>query len=666
MPHEVTPFCTMMTVGAQRAIVTIRRVSLFPIDHLAGVSGCEREADWIADALVEQAPRRIVRSTYGPGQLPRDLRKYFERALGRDLSDVTLHTGPRAQRIASALGARACALGRDVFFGAGEYRPGAAEGLRLLAHEIVHIIQQGASRRARRGAFDVRWRSPRIVQCKMSAAEVVKLICPPGSEAHSVPSTRRIGTAYGKWLGLMYMLERHPAPYGLVDFGVFWKSRGWFGGTVFDLHKYDPGVAAAFLSRPDFTRSGLQRTDILDAQRDEVYEIKPRRSAAEGPPQLAGYLTALTQMAGTTSPALGPVRPRAWKAGTWDPSRYPMVVPGKRGELCMLHAWNDPNTPGLIVYDIICCAIPGGRPAEQPAHATATKLKGVVNELKRLRPELEAVLEDFIPVAPTGSTYVFLVPPRVFETFVIGPWEKEQNRKFEQMYGTRLGPVHQKFLLELFVLSSVLPTAALTDAAFVMSGFMGADQVAKMWGFKLLAGLAATPVVLGLCLLAPEAAVGAGVVQVASVAEGTVAVTAGAAVATEVAVASSIPAAASPFLAGNIIVTEALAAQATAVMGGEAILAGAAGASPWIIGGAGVSEGVATALGLTAVIAVAGVSGTAEAGTPAPAEIVGADGLYLAPIELVVPKRGEIVLGAEVKYSGERYFIIGIAKAEEP
>ena len=33
-------------------------------------------------------------------------------------------------------------MGRDVVFGAGEYRPGAEDGKRLLAHELAHTIQQ--------------------------------------------------------------------------------------------------------------------------------------------------------------------------------------------------------------------------------------------------------------------------------------------------------------------------------------------------------------------------------------------------------------------------------------------------------------------------------------------------------------------------------------------
>ena len=63
-----------------------------------------------------------------------------------DLGGVRVHTDGRAAQAASALGARAFTVGTDVFFGAGHYAPGTAEGDRLLGHELAHAAQQrGAS-----------------------------------------------------------------------------------------------------------------------------------------------------------------------------------------------------------------------------------------------------------------------------------------------------------------------------------------------------------------------------------------------------------------------------------------------------------------------------------------------------------------------------------------
>ena len=75
----------------------------------------------------------------------------MEQGIGRDLSGVRLHTSPRAASAASAINARAFTVGHDVFFGQGAYQPQTSTGQRLLAHELVHTVQQsGGSAQAQR------------------------------------------------------------------------------------------------------------------------------------------------------------------------------------------------------------------------------------------------------------------------------------------------------------------------------------------------------------------------------------------------------------------------------------------------------------------------------------------------------------------------------------
>jgi len=82
-------------------------------------------------------------SSQGGGQsLPRSERSFFESRLGVPLGAVRVHTGPQAAAWSEQLGARAFTLGRDVYFGAGEYQPGSATGRHLLAHELTHVLQQ--------------------------------------------------------------------------------------------------------------------------------------------------------------------------------------------------------------------------------------------------------------------------------------------------------------------------------------------------------------------------------------------------------------------------------------------------------------------------------------------------------------------------------------------
>lgn len=66
----------------------------------------------------------------------------MERALGTDLSDVRIHDDSAASRSAEAIRARAYTVGNDVVFREGAYQPDTADGQRVLAHELTHVVQQ--------------------------------------------------------------------------------------------------------------------------------------------------------------------------------------------------------------------------------------------------------------------------------------------------------------------------------------------------------------------------------------------------------------------------------------------------------------------------------------------------------------------------------------------
>lgn len=84
--------------------------------------------------------------------LPEETRALMESRLGHDFSRVRVHDDARAAESARAVGARAYTVGSDVVFGSGEYRPHTAGGRGLLAHELTHVVQQGASADARGSA----------------------------------------------------------------------------------------------------------------------------------------------------------------------------------------------------------------------------------------------------------------------------------------------------------------------------------------------------------------------------------------------------------------------------------------------------------------------------------------------------------------------------------
>jgi Domain of unknown function (DUF4157) len=74
--------------------------------------------------------------------LPGAVRSHFESRLDYDFSRVRVHADREAATATHMMHARAFTIGSHIAFGKGEYAPGTTAGLRLLAHELVHVIQQ--------------------------------------------------------------------------------------------------------------------------------------------------------------------------------------------------------------------------------------------------------------------------------------------------------------------------------------------------------------------------------------------------------------------------------------------------------------------------------------------------------------------------------------------
>lgn len=82
----------------------------------------------------------------GGGQpLPGSIRSYFEPRFGYDFSGVKIHTDEHAAESASSLNALAYTAGWDIVFGESQYAPETTSGMRLIAHELSHVIQQSKS-----------------------------------------------------------------------------------------------------------------------------------------------------------------------------------------------------------------------------------------------------------------------------------------------------------------------------------------------------------------------------------------------------------------------------------------------------------------------------------------------------------------------------------------
>lgn len=74
--------------------------------------------------------------------LPNSALQFFGQKMGRDFSQVRIHTGADAETSAKEVNAKAYAYQNHIVFNQGEYSPSTREGKKLLAHELVHIVQQ--------------------------------------------------------------------------------------------------------------------------------------------------------------------------------------------------------------------------------------------------------------------------------------------------------------------------------------------------------------------------------------------------------------------------------------------------------------------------------------------------------------------------------------------
>jgi len=78
-----------------------------------------------------------------------DLFRAHYPAGGVDFDSIRSHhtdtAGSGPDLACRAVGARAFTVGTDIYVAAGEFRPGARDGLWLLAHEVAHVVQRAAA-----------------------------------------------------------------------------------------------------------------------------------------------------------------------------------------------------------------------------------------------------------------------------------------------------------------------------------------------------------------------------------------------------------------------------------------------------------------------------------------------------------------------------------------
>ncbi|WP_277932629.1 eCIS core domain-containing protein [Streptomyces formicae] len=228
-------------------------------------------------------PKNIVS---GAGQ-PLDLsvRRELEEQLGHDFGRVRLHTGRDASALTEMLGADAVAVGQDIFFREGAYRPGTADGQRLLAHELLHTVQNPDGLGALRAGRDLGAVSLPQQAIEREAESAARSLV--REQEPAAPEVERDGATPG-WLRYATVdADRHRMeqldPATLVDRlanGVLRSLRGdpadLSGRVRLELARLSPQLQDSVLDRLE--------TRLLAPEYDRLLDLAERADA--GPPEL--------------------------------------------------------------------------------------------------------------------------------------------------------------------------------------------------------------------------------------------------------------------------------------------------------------------------------------------------------------------------------------------
>jgi hypothetical protein len=128
-----------------RGNITARAAVIQRMQQIGGNRAVQRmvlstQGDASGDS--DEIATRIQRAAGNGSPMDTSVRTRIESSLGADLKNVHVHTGAEADKLAREVDSIAFTSGQDIFFRDGAYKPHTPEGLRLLAHEATHTVQQ--------------------------------------------------------------------------------------------------------------------------------------------------------------------------------------------------------------------------------------------------------------------------------------------------------------------------------------------------------------------------------------------------------------------------------------------------------------------------------------------------------------------------------------------
>jgi len=92
---------------------------------------------------------QLSNSKGGGSPLSNDTQSQMGAGFGTDFNNVRVHTDSNAVQMSRDMGAQAFTHGNDIYFNEGKYNTESNAGKHLLAHELTHTVQQGATVQAK-------------------------------------------------------------------------------------------------------------------------------------------------------------------------------------------------------------------------------------------------------------------------------------------------------------------------------------------------------------------------------------------------------------------------------------------------------------------------------------------------------------------------------------
>ena len=238
-------------------------------------------------ASSEKAPAdfesELASTKSGGEKLPETAKGDMESRFGRDFSDVRIHTDFRASAMNKSIGAQAFAYGSHIYFKQGKFDADTTPGKRLLAHELTHVVQQGAAKASRidkkgpdpsvsgqaagpsAGSDASKKAEPSAGQEASASVKPAQSPAPAGKLAAPAPKTETAPTKTKTEV----QAEKTPSPAGATGGGGGAGAVGGAGGSV------GPAGAAAPAEAPKV------ETLPLEGKSDQMFEQFAGASASQ-------------------------------------------------------------------------------------------------------------------------------------------------------------------------------------------------------------------------------------------------------------------------------------------------------------------------------------------------------------------------------------------------